>query len=136
MKKFLKEFKEFALKGNVIDLAVGVIIGSAFQGIVSSLTENILKPIIGLFASTKDFSDLQINIFGAQIKYGEFFGSVINFIIMAFVIFIIVKAVNRLITITETKEEKEMPSTNKVCPYCMSDIHVEATRCPKCTSEV
>ena len=136
MSKFLNEFKEFALRGNVLDLAVGVIIGGAFQGVVNSLVQDIISPIIGLFAN-QDFSNLVINIGDVQIKYGSFITAIINFIIMAFVIFLIVKSMNKLASLGKHEEvaATEEPTT-KVCPYCCSEIPISATRCPNCTSEL
>lgn len=134
MKKFLQEFKEFALKGNVLNLAVGVIIGGAFQGIVTSLTDNILSPIIGLFAG-KNFDALHVNILDVTLTYGAFITSVINFLIMAFVVFVLVKGMNRIFSLTKKEEALAAPTT-KECPYCRSAIHLEASRCPHCTSEL
>lgn len=131
MKKFLEEFKAFALKGNVMDLAVGVIIGGAFQAIVTSLVGDIITPIIGIFAST-DFSNLIANINGSEVKYGAFITAIINFIIMAFIIFCIVKGLNKLAE-RKKKEEANEP-TEKTCPFCQSTISIKATRCPHCTS--
>lgn len=131
MKKFLEEFKAFALKGNVMDLAVGVIIGGAFQAIVTSLVGDIITPIIGIFAST-DFSNLIATINGSEVKYGAFITAIINFIIMAFIIFCIVKGLNKL-TERKKKEEANEP-TEKTCPFCQSTISIKATRCPHCTS--
>ena len=131
MKKFLEEFKAFALKGNVMDLAVGVIIGGAFQAIVTSLVGDIITPIIGIFAST-DFSNLIATVNGSEIKYGAFITAIINFIIMAFIIFCIVKGLNKLAE-RKKKEEANEP-TEKTCPFCQSTISIKATRCPHCTS--
>lgn len=133
MKKFLQEFKAFALRGNVIDLAVGVIIGAAFQSIVKSLTEDIISPIIGLFANT-DFTDMVIPI-GAGIRYGAFLTAVLNFIIMAFLVFLLVKGMNRLASLGKKQEAPKTPTTKK-CPYCCTEIALEATRCPHCTSSL
>ena len=130
MKKFLNEFKEFALRGNVMSLAVGVIIGAAFQDVIRSLTDNILSPIIGLFAR-QNFDALELNIFDATIAYGAFITTVINFVIMAFVVFLIVKTMNRLLA---KKEEKKAEQPQRKCPFCMSNLHDDATRCPACTS--
>ncbi len=136
MKKFLAEFREFTLRGNVMDLAVGVIIGGAFQNIVKSLTNDIISPVIGLFAKT-DFSNLVLKIWDVEIKYGAFITAVINFVIMAFIIFLLIKGINKLSTLTHKKEEvKEEAPTTKKCPYCASEIAIEATRCPHCTSEL
>ncbi len=136
MKKFLEEFKAFALRGNVIDLAVGVIIGAAFQAIVKSLTDDIISPLLGLFAKT-DFSYLSFFIGEVEIRYGAFITAIINFIIMALMIFLLVKSMNRLASIGQ-KYEEEPPKapTVKTCPYCFTEIHIEATRCPHCTSEL
>ena len=131
MKKFLEEFKAFALKGNVMDLAVGVIIGGAFQAIVTSLVGDIITQIIGIFAST-DFSNLIATINGSEVKYGAFITAIINFIIMAFIIFCIVKGLNKLAE-RKKKEEANEP-TEKTCPFCQSTISIKATRCPHCTS--
>jgi large conductance mechanosensitive channel len=131
MKKLLKEFKDFALKGNVLNLAVGVIIGAAFQGVVSSLTENILSPIIGLLMR-QNFDSLKLELLGITLKYGAFITSVINFLIMAFVVFMIVKVMNQLLTLGQ---EKPLP-TKKRCAYCLSEIDIKATRCPACTSQL
>ena len=136
MSKFLNEFKEFALRGNVLDLAVGVFIGGAFQGVVNSLVQDIISHIIGLFAN-QDFSNLVLTLGGVQIKYGSFITALINFIIMAFVIFLIVKSMNKLASLGKHQEVAvEEEPTTKVCPYCCSEIPISATRCPNCTSEL
>ncbi|MCO8193239.1 large conductance mechanosensitive channel protein MscL [Anaerofustis sp. NSJ-163] len=134
MKQFLNEFKEFALRGNVMDLAVGVIIGGAFQAIINSLVKDIISPIIGLFART-DFSDMVITVLDVQIRYGSFITAVINFLIMAFIIFIMVKMLNKLASIGKKQKEDEAPKTKK-CPYCLSEIPIEATKCAHCTSDL
>lgn len=130
--KFLQEFKQFALKGNVMNLAVGVIIGAAFQNVVTSLTNNILSPFIGLFTG-QNFDTLSVSILGVPILYGAFITSMLNFIIMAFVVFLLVKAMNGILL-----PQKEVPAEQlmqaRKCPYCMSEIHEQATRCPACTS--
>lgn len=133
MKNFLSEFKKFVLRGNVIDLAVGVIIGAAFQAIVNSLVDDIISPLIGLIADT-DLSDMVATVGGVDIRWGAFVTAIINFIIMAFVIFLIVKGINKVTELGKKKEE-EKPTT-KVCPHCKSEINIEATRCPHCTSEL
>jgi large conductance mechanosensitive channel len=133
MKKFLKEFKEFALKGNVMDLAIGVIIGAAFQDIVTSLTENFINPIIGCIGGAEVQG--RIHLVGDQyINYGAFITAVINFIIMAFVIFLLMKGINKLMTVGKKKEEAA-PLTRK-CPYCFGEIDKKATKCMHCTSDV
>ena len=132
MRKLINEFKEFALRGNVIDLAVGVIIGAAFQNIVSSLTDDIISPLIGIIAKT-DFKDLVLTVFGVNIKYGSFITAVINFFIMAIVLFALIKLMNKAASLGKHEEAPAAPTTNK-CPYCLSEIAIEATRCPHCTS--
>lgn len=131
MKKFLKEFKEFALKGNVMSLAVGMIIGTSFSGLVTSLLDNIISPIIGCF-NAGGFNGLTVTIGKATLTYGAFLTSVINFTIMAFIVFLMVKIMNTLMSIGKKPEEK----TTKKCPYCMSEISIKATRCPHCTSDL
>ena len=130
LKKFIKEFKDFALRGNVMSLAVGVIIGSAFQGVVGSLTDNILSPIIGLFAR-QNFDSMKLSVLGITLRYGAFITSVINFTIMAFVVFMLVRAMNKVLSFGEQKKE---PAPARLCPYCKTTLHPEATRCPACTS--
>lgn len=134
-KKFFGEFKQFALRGNVMDLAIGVIIGAAFQAIINSLVNDVLSPIIGLVAQT-DLSYLALNLNGVDIKYGAFLTAVINFIIMVFVIFLLVKGMNALANLGKHKAEDESEPTTKKCPYCLSEIDIKATRCPHCTSEL
>lgn len=130
MKKFLQEFKEFALKGNVLDLAVGVIIGAAFKDIVTSLTDNFINPILQLITAGDPIEKTEIGVYASN-----FVTAVINFIIMAFILFCIVKAINKMMTIGKKKEEPAAPTTKK-CPFCMSEIAIEATRCPHCTSVI
>ena len=132
MKKFLEEFKAFALKGNVMDMAVGVLIGGAFSGIVTSLTENFINPIIGCIGGAEVQG--KIHLLGDNyINYGAFITAVINFLIMAFIIFLLMKGINALMAIGKKKEEPA-PATTKKCPYCRTEIDIEATRCPHCTS--
>ncbi len=133
MKNLLKEFKEFALRGNVMELAVAVIMGAAFQGIISSLTGDIISPVLGLFGGV-DFSNLAINIGDASIRYGAFITAVINFIIMAFVIFLMVKGMNKLAGLRKTKDREEEEEKTKTCPYCYTEIPEKAVRCPHCTT--
>lgn len=136
MKKFFAEFKAFIAQGNVLDLAVGVIIGAAFKDIVTSLTDNILQPIINLIGASDVAGSIQIgNDPTNLLNYGAFISAIINFVIMAFVIFIIVKAVNKVMAIGKKEEEAPAPTT-KTCPYCKSEIDLEATKCPHCTSDV
>ena len=136
MKKFLQEFKEFALRGNVMDLAIGVIIGAAFQAIINSMVNDVLSPLIGLIANT-DLSYLVLTIGDVDVKYGSFLTAVINFLIMVFVIFLLVKGMNALAGLGHKKdsEEEETP-TEKNCPFCYGKINIKATRCPHCTSMI
>lgn len=126
----LKEFKEFISRGNVIDMAIGIIMGSAFTAIVKSMVDDLLMPIIAGLTAGVNYEDLVINIGGASLKLGNFINSIISFLIIAFVMFLIVKAINSL----HKKEEKE--ETTKDCPYCQSEIDIKATRCPHCTSKL
>lgn len=140
MNKFIKEFKEFALKGNVMDLAVGVIIGAAFQNIVTALTNSFITPLIAaITGSTGEDGQIKIGgqftVNGAVFTYGDFISAVINFIIMAFILFLLVKGMNKLIDFGKKKEEPAATLTRK-CPYCYGDIDVKATKCMHCTSDV
>lgn len=135
MKKFLNEFKSFAFKGNVMQLAVAVIIGAAFQSIVSSLTENILSPVIGLITQ-QNFDSLQLEFLGITLRYGAFITSVINFFILALAVFMMMKMFNALTAKKETPEAKTAAPELKTCPYCQTQISALATRCPACTSEL
>lgn len=149
-----KEFKEFAMRGNVIDLAIGVVIGGAFQKIVNSLVNDIIMPAISLLTGKVDFSDLVFKVGDISINYGTFITTIINFIIIAFSIFLLVKYINKLhkkldemsvyeidpVTKKIIKKEKEVEPapepTTKTCPHCYSEINIKATRCPNCTSEL
>jgi large conductance mechanosensitive channel len=148
---FFKEFKDFISKGNVIDLAVGVIIGGAFSGIVNNLVTNIVTPAISLLTGKVSFTDLFIALDGgeyatlaaaqeagaATLNYGLFIQAVIDFIITAFVIFLLVKGINKVRSLGKKEEEVvEAAPTTKVCPFCKSEISIDATRCAHCTSEV
>lgn len=138
--KFFEEFKKFILRGNVMDMAVGVIVGGAFTAIVTSLNADILTPILGLFGGT-DFSYLYVTLGSGEnapvMHYGNFITAIINFLITALVIFILLKVINRiterLSAMTGNEEETPAPTTKK-CPYCCSEIDIKATRCPHCTS--
>ena len=136
MKKngFWSEFRQFIAKGNVMNLAVGVIIGAAFQAITNSLVNDIISPVIGLFASA-DMSAWSVMVGRAEIRYGAFLTAIINFLIMALVIFLLVKILNRIMAMGKKPEPKAEPTTKK-CPFCCSEIAIEATRCPHCTSEL
>lgn len=129
MKKFIQEFKAFALRGNVMDMAVGVIIGGAFSGIVTSLTDNFINPILNVLTGGATYTMQDVSGFASA-----FLASVVNFIIMAFILFCLLKAINKVTSIGK-KEEPKAPTTKK-CPYCMSEIDIKATRCPHCTSEL
>ena len=127
----LNEFKAFAMRGNVLDLAVGVIIGGAFGKIVASLVNDILMPLIGLVLGGINFSELAFTFGSAEIKWGLFIQAIIDFIIVAFVIFLIVRSANRLRQAPPPPEP-----TTRQCPHCFSVINIKATRCPECTSEL
>ncbi len=135
-KTFMDEFKTFIMRGNVLDMAVGVIIGGAFTAIVTSLNEDILTPVLGVFGGT-DFSNLVITLGSGDaapvIRYGNFITALINFVIIAFTIFLLIKLINS-ISDKMSKKEKEVKPTTKKCNYCQSDIAIEAKRCPLCTS--
>jgi large conductance mechanosensitive channel len=142
----LKEFKEFAMRGNVLDMAVGIIIGAAFGKIVTSLVNDVIMPPIGLLLGKVDFSSLYVNLTGqdyaslaeaqkagaATLNYGLFLNTIINFIIVAFAVFLLIRQVNRF---TKKKEAPAAPTT-KDCPHCLSSIPIKATRCPHCTSQL
>jgi len=142
----LKEFREFAVKGNVLDMAVGIIIGAAFVKIVNSLVEDVIMPPVGLLLGKVDFSSLFISLNGqgypsvaaakqagaATLNYGLFLNNVVSFMIVAFAVFLLVKGVNRLRR--EEKQEEEV--TERDCPYCLSKVALQASRCPHCTSEL
>ena len=135
MKGFMKEFKEFISRGNVMDMAVGIIIGGAFTAIVNSLVADIINPLLGCFVSM-DFSAWTIPLVGeAALGIGNFINAVISFLIMAFILFSIIKAMNKAASIGKKPEEPAEPTT-KICPYCKSEIAIEATRCPHCTSQL
>ncbi len=134
MKKFFGEFKTFVLRGNVMDMAVGVIIGAAFQAIVNSLVNDIISPFIGLIANT-DLSEMVAMVGDVEIKYGAFITAIINFIIMAFVLFCVVKTINKVTSFGKKPEAPAEP-TEKECPYCKSKINIKATKCAFCASEV
>lgn len=135
MKKFMAEFKNFICRGNVMDMAVGIIIGGAFTSIVSSLVNDIINPILGIFGGM-NFSDLKLTLVGdATLNYGNFITAVINFLIMAFIVFLLMRSINKLTTKLGPKKEEATP-TEKECPYCKTKIAIAATRCPNCTSNL
>ncbi|MEW5828814.1 MAG: large conductance mechanosensitive channel protein MscL [Chloroflexota bacterium] len=130
----LKEFKAFVMRGNVLDLAVAVIIGGAFGKIIGSLVNDILMPLIGLLLGGISFTDLMVTVGAAEVKYGAFIQAIVDFLIIAFVIFLIVKAANSM----KKKEEPAAPAepTTRDCPHCFTAIPLKATRCPHCTSQL
>lgn len=130
MKAFIKEFKEFISRGNVMDMAVGVIIGAAFSDIVTSLTDNFINPILKMLTQGARYTLTDVGGFASN-----FLSSVVNFIIMAFILFCLMRVVNKAVSFGKKKEEPAAPTT-KECPYCLSQIPIGATRCPHCTSEV
>ena len=138
MKKVFGEFKEFVMRGNVLDLAVAVIIGGAFQTIVSSLCNDVITPFIQLIISkcigVDSIEEMTKVLNVGTIQLGNFISAIINFLIMAVIIFCLVKFINRVMSIGKKKEEEEEEETTKTCPFCKSEIDIEATRCPHCTS--
>lgn len=135
MKKFIEEFKVFALRGNMMDMAIGVLIGGAFTGIVTSLTENFITPVITTVLSVVGGEAL----YTAAEWYGfasNFVSAIFNFFITALVLFLLLKAMNKLMELSKKKDEEPAAPTTKKCPYCLSEIPVEATRCPHCTSQL
>ncbi|MBQ9156158.1 MAG: large conductance mechanosensitive channel protein MscL [Eubacterium sp.] len=137
MKNFIKEFKEFISRGSVMDMAVGIIIGGAFTAIVTSLVEDIISPILGIFGGA-NLDKLTVTLAGnATLNYGKFIAAVINFLIMALIIFLIIKAMNKASEKFSKKQEEEPEApTTKECPYCLSEIPINASRCPHCTSKL
>ncbi len=129
MKKFFREFKTFALRGNVMDMAVGVLIGGAFSGIVTSLTDNFINPIINVVTGAAKYTWTDIAGFASA-----FVSAVVNFFIIAIILFCLLKGINKMLTIGR-KKEAAAPVTKK-CPYCMTEIDINATRCPHCTSQL
>lgn len=141
MKKFFKEFKEFALKGNVMDLAIGVIIGAAFQNIVSALTNDFITPLIAAITGKTDENGGvviggQFTINGATFNYGDFISAIINFLIMALILFLLIKGVNKVMSLGHKKEEEKAAPLTRKCPYCYGEIDIKATKCMHCTSDV
>ena len=141
MKGFIEEFKKFITRGNVLDMAVGVIVGGAFTAIVTSLNKDILTPFLAILGGT-DFSHLQLKLGESEtapiLMYGNFITAVINFLVTAFAIFCLIKLINTVSEKFAKKEEPAAPAapTTKKCPYCLSEIAIEATRCPHCTSHI
>lgn len=153
MKKFFAEFKEFISRGSVMDLAVGVVIGAAFQGIIKSLVDDVIMPFISLITGGVDFSNWYV-VLGtipegvennmtalkeagvATFCYGNFISAIIYFLILAFVVFLLVKVIAKAKDLVPKKEEEEAEPTTKKCPFCCTEIDIKATRCPHCTSEL
>lgn len=147
MKKILQEFREFAVRGNVVDMAVGILVGAAFSNIVNSLVNDIVMPPISFLIGKIDFSDLYINLSDAgyaslaeakaagavTINYGVFISNFVSFVIVALCVFLLVKQINRL---KRTEDVESVAPTQKSCPYCFSSISIKATRCPHCTSQL
>ena len=135
MKKFIEEFKAFALRGNMMDMAIGVLIGGAFTGIVTSLTENFITPVIttvlSLIGGAPLYTAAEWYVFASN-----FVSAIFNFFITALVLFLLLKAMNKLMELGKKKDEEPAAPTTKKCPYCLSEIPVEATRCPHCTSQL
>lgn len=142
MKSFIDEFKKFAMRGNVIDMAVCMIIGAAFGKIVDSLVKDIMMPPIGLLLGKVDFSDLKLYLTHGEnpvtVNYGLFINALISFLIVAFAVFILIKAINKLQERMVKEEAAAVPAepATKICPYCCSEISAQACRCPHCTSEL
>lgn len=134
-KGFFGEFKAFISKGNVMDMAVGIIIGGAFTSIVKSLVKDIISPLLGLVGGM-NFDQFSLKFAGITLAYGKFLTATINFLLMAFILFLIVKAFNKASSIVKKDEAEEEAAETKTCPFCKSEINIEATRCPMCTSEL
>jgi large conductance mechanosensitive channel len=130
MKKFLQEFRDFALRGNVMDMAIGIIIGAAFSDIVTSLTDNFINPILSMITQGARYTLTDVGGFASN-----FLSAVVNFIIMAFILFCLMRAVNKAMSMGKKKEAPAEPTT-KECPYCKSQIPIAATKCAHCTSDV
>ncbi len=138
-KGLIAEFKKFIMRGNVMDMAVGVIVGGAFTSIVTSLNQDILTPLLGIFGGT-DFSNLYVTLGSGEnapvLNYGNFITAVINFLITALVIFLLVKGINAIGDKLSHKKEAPAAPTTKKCPFCKSEIAIDAIRCPHCTSQL
>lgn len=133
MRKFLDEFKKFAMRGNVIDLAIGIIIGGAFGKIVSSLVNDVFMPVLGLIGGGINLSHLALRVGEAEVRYGAFLQALVDFLLIALLVFLLIKGLN---TLQRQKEPPpEQPATRE-CPYCCSAIPARATRCPYCTSSL
>ena len=137
MKKFFSEFKEFIARGNVMDMAVGIIIGTAFTAIVTSLVNDIIMPVISAIFGGLSFDKWNIALAAGEeppmLNLGTFVAQIVNFILVALVIFAVIKAINKM---HKKEEEAEAPATTKICPFCKSEIHIEAVKCPHCASDL
>ena len=131
-KSTFAEFKDFALKGNIMDLAIGMVMGAAFTAIVTALVDNVFSPLIGALTSGINLADLSVTVGGVEFVYGAVINAIVSFLIIAIVMFIIVKALAK----ANRKDKEEEAATTKTCPYCKSDIAIDATRCPHCTSQI
>lgn len=131
-KSTLEDFKKFALKGNIMDLAIGMVMGSAFTAIVTAVVDSLISPLIGALTSNIDLSELVFTVKGVEFGYGAVLNSLISFLIISLVMFVIVKA----LAMANKKDEAKEEATTKECPYCLSSIPIKATRCPHCTSEL
>lgn len=139
MKKILKEFKEFISRGNVLDMAVGMIIGAAFTAIIKSLVDDIFNPLLGLILGKVNLTNLSVKLGNTDsyLTYGNFLNSVITFLLTAIALFFVIKVINGMRSIGKKKQKEEPAApTTKVCPFCKSEIAIDATRCPHCTSEL
>lgn len=137
MKALIKEFKEFISRGNVMDMAVGVIIGGAFTAIVTSLVNDVMMPVLSLLTGGFDFTELCVALgegeSAATLNYGAFIAAVINFLLIAIVIFVLIKMINKF---SRKKKDEPVPAATKTCPFCREEIAIEASRCPHCTSQL
>lgn len=139
MKKIARELRDFIFRGNVIDMAVGVIIGAAFGAIVTSLVNDIFMPLISLITGTMDFSGLSVSLLGGEgavLNYGAFITKVVDFLLIAVCIFFFIKAINRLTAKLSPKAEAAPEKEPRLCPYCFGQVNEKAVRCPHCTSEI
>ena len=131
-KSTFAEFKEFALKGNIMDLAIGMVMGAAFTAIVTAIVDNVFSPLIGALTSGINLAELSVTVGGVEFVYGAVINAIVSFLIISLVMFLIVKALAK----ASRKDKEEVAATTKTCPYCKSEIDIEATRCPHCTSQI
>lgn len=133
MKKFLKEFRDFAIKGNMISMAIGLVIGSSFTALVAQINESLITPLLSIFLENGHLDTLTFSIGGGTFAYGKLVQGIINFVITAFILFLIVKGMNK---VNQLAHPVPPAPTTKKCPYCLSEVSVKASRCPHCTSEL